>query len=214
MITFAEFMTEDSRNKTSPKSSYEIHYKVMKHFQKMGLTKLGSGVQSQAFSHPSESGHHIWLVTKTDSSRDPKMAYLKSISDSAANPHFPRIEKTTTFHGNDNKQIHVSKVEKLHHLDTLEPKELHQLYHHSFGEEYQHSRRALSPESFSDILDSSAIGGVVFHQPNPELKSAIDHVVHVQDNNPGMIDIHANNIMARKTPHGHQLVMTDPLYHP
>lgn len=192
---------------------------------------LGVGAQSMAYGEPDESGHHIALMTKSDAVEVPeehnaKAQWLNYAAEHAhENPHLPRLasKKALSSRG---AEYHTYEMERLHPIDSLSREERNQMWHHAFGKEMN---GLSSPDSmdFANTLRRRAydpnyreIGGP---ELNPHLKAATNKIRNIvgmlndKKNKPKnvshhIIDLHGGNVMARKTPYGHQLVITDPVH--
>lgn len=189
---------------------------------------LGGGADAKAFQTPTGEGHEISLRSDgsfPDPSKNAKLTYLSYAAKHAhENPHLPRVSEVRQFAYNENgrKYAHTEHtMERLHHVHSLEPEELRQMWKHSFGREFTTGGDTPDVYEFTKNLMhhlGTHYSGREYdkYKPNEHLGKVLQTVKDIHNRNAGRgkivgIDIHANNFMARKTPYGHQLVITDPL---
>lgn len=179
-------------------------------------------------------GHDILLKTKSEfaPNKSGKSMYLAySARHAHENPHLPQVTGTkhyrTKIYGPVSHTISHHIMEPLHSLGNLTAQDRKQLWHHSFGEEYTGKDEwddAPEPADFVSVLDDHVHNERGLRastaRPNKNLAKVLDVANSIQKrlNNKTptykgytSIDLHSGNIMARKTPYGHQLVITDPL---
>lgn len=122
------------------------------------------------------------------------------------NPHFPRIYEVDTVN-NSNKEASRYKIEKLIPIHGLNTTQTASLLLTSIGE----SNINIDYE-LGGILKECIEKGTVQDRFTKTLKDAILmlHKFTVQNNM--KVDLPTSNMMARITPHGVQLVFTDPFY--
>lgn len=190
--------------------------------------RLGAGVQSIAFDKEDRNDHDILLRThfKNLASHDTKSMYLDyAMKHAHENPHLPRIKAEKTFvtdAKNPNKnptRITHHVMERLHPIHSLSDEERKSMWHHAFGEE------PLDNAHIDAIHFTSAIVAHLnsnVHPSNPKPNEHIMKILHQANhvvnkakrkdpNGFHFIDLNSGNVMARKTPYGHQLVITDPV---
>lgn len=199
-------------------------------------TLIGKGVQAKVYSTADHSGHdvRVWttynqrgipnkhtnrLRVPTSPEHDSKAAYLRmSQKESQSNPHFPRVRFTRTKDAQSLTPTITAQVERLHPLKSFSADERRAMWHHAFGEE---SKGVPRPSHFADQIwlgknDLSKFKG------SDHMKAALTKIhrlknrlnKHEKENystTQTKWDIHTGNIMGRRTPHGPQLVLTDPV---
>lgn len=129
------------------------------------------------------------------------------------NIHFPRIYSIKSIEDRTGKKLHKWKIEKLHPLRSLNAKELKYLATRTFNQSV-----AENVDSWWDftIHFSSAIRGHYFNDiKDQELAQALELIADMYEKfskeYPRMrLDLHEENMMARRTNLGVQLVITDP----
>lgn len=183
--------------------------------------EIGSGGEATAFEKPKGEGHDIALMTKTfrDSLKlDGKAMFMRMAARHAPeNPHLPRVTEIHSYENKHQGKIPhtVYKVERLHNIDDLSHDERRAMWRHAFQYEPDHD---VDSDEFARAIDRHLRNSkYAKHFPtNPHLTDAINKIQRVKERAEKhdvypAVDMHSGNIMARRTPHGPQLVITDPL---
>ena len=184
-------------------------------YSRLGSGALGTAIQRKKLSDVNDS--EIIKVSRTaqdNPDKDPYIAYIKAGAALAnGNPHIPRVHEIHSIK-TKNGHVHIIKMEKLHPVSSLNVKEHEAMHDHSFNEPYDMNvGKSKQSQSILNIYGNNRQ-----KIATPEMAEAID-LVHstankmkrVSPNDHVDVDIHQGNIMARKTPYGPQMVITDPL---
>lgn len=169
---------------------------------------MGSGYYARV--HASKRDPHMVIKT-TDKDTDPYDSYVSELLDSEkwkSNPHFPRIYAQ----GTQNKKYVMEKLVSWQELDRTE---LIDYFMNNFNEDDFGSDR----EFTSHIAKSRLVDVMAIIMDSDNFKERINNetlleavlwvrrlakFLHVN------FDLHKNNFMWRRGPHGIQLVITDP----
>lgn len=137
------------------------------------------------------------------------------------NPHIPRIYNVSKEEEGPGKFVYDYQMEKLTSLSDgkVKPYEIKALWRqHLSKETYPEDAHDMSAEEMMDYLggilqdalygDEESLSNIT----SESLRDAIRHLRnYYQENNyEPHPDIHSENVMLRRTPHGLQLVITDP----
>lgn len=155
--------------------------------------------------------HSVTKVAKSYDSNphnDPYVNYVSQVNhydnESHENPHFPRVHSIQSISGHDGT-VHIVKMERLHPIKDLSPEERDAMWHHAMGEQDKAKKHTASGKKLASLAE----------RPPEEAehlaatRSVVDNFLggmHTKD------DYHSGNVMARRTPTGPQLVVTDPLF--
>lgn len=144
--------------------------------------------------------------------KDSYFAYIKKIVNDelmSKNPFFPRIYSVDTTVDKEKKLHYKIEMEQLYHLKELSQVELNALYNNIIGLD---TKKEITP-----ILLAKTVSGLVDNPTrapktaNKKFINAAKIIKEISLSIPAYIDLHANNMMVRRTPFGYQLVLTDPL---
>lgn len=186
-----------------------LHDQIVKH-QKAGFQKIGTTAAfSRAYSHPDDDSSitKIGFSASREPSEDPYVRFIKTAQEKSAshgNPHLPRAESIHSIVGSDGT-IHITKMEKLHHIDKLTGEEVEAAQQHlSQGTSYFNN-----PSRFFNPSDS--IPHSSKHPKLDQVRGLIKKTHGDIEHRDPYYDIHSKNYMVRRTPTGPQLVVTDPI---
>jgi len=189
---------------------------------KSGYDTLGSGTFATVIKKKGDD-NHVYKISKTyqkNPDHDPSYAYLKSsMKNHESNSLFPKVHALHVIPHKDGN-IHVSKMEKLHSVDDLHPSERLKIFHHTFGHEVK-GANDISGDAIALHLRKHRLNHEENKTHDPKLpQHTRNHIEHINSLLSGIekssksdprADMHGGNIMARKTPEGHQLVLNDPV---
>lgn len=157
---------------------------------------------------------------------------LKNLGQLNSNIHFPRVYGVKTDVDKDDKEHQTFNVEKLVPYDRLNKGQLLSVLRTFYTEEQMKKAVKKAKKNFEidskygselelsayivtqmvDDIEPMIIGAMPVEAVSEELESAIHTLQKIYDNyHPQIhVDFHEDNVMFRVTPHGAQLVFTDP----
>lgn len=171
------------------------------------ITKMNQGLYGDVYHHKNKP-HEVIKVGGNPN--DSYSKYIEAVSElSSSNPYLPRVYK----HKKYGKELYTMEIEKLMPLKDLNIKEIQSILirldpkYDTKRFEYQYGEddivRAVN-RYFWNPEDSKNM--------DPLFKQAADIITRIEmEHRVAFRDIHKENMMARRTPHGVQLVITDPL---
>lgn len=162
--------------------------------------------------HPSidsSNGYYNWL------------AKSKAFNE---NPFFPRIYEKVTISDKSGRKLIKYEIEKLSSIEILDIAAVRGMTNNLFDQTTitRILRFAAARKWWSDIDDEeraliillNCLEDVFFGNPssNENLNDAMKTIRELSEQNPVTgSDLHRGNVMVRLTPHGPQLVLTDPI---
>ena len=194
--------------------------------------EVGKGYFSRVT--PDKNDPHMVKKKSTmavDSERDGYRIYINAIASAKAaegNPYFPRVYSAKTLQDPDGNALSNYTMEKLvdwRSQDVSLEEILPAIIAHIGEEKVERSKELMSDFSEADFkdklmwfvankFDACADVGVCNALP-PLAKEAQDFISHIVGRNRRELvkglDIKNENLMFRRTPHGMQLVITDPI---
>lgn len=206
-----------------PSTTHELFNKITtKLSNSSNHVHLGGGVQTETYAHKDKP--EVIKVTKSPyaehAHEDTAVQFHKVANDHAAgNPHLPRTYHITSVKTQDGF-VHVSHMEKLHDLLDIKGEERHGMLKHAFGSkkanEIMNIKKHQQPvlDYMTSHIQKSYTNR---HAGRSHFNKALRLVGKVQKSSlktphqAGETDFNTGNFMGRKTPHGTQLVITDPL---
>jgi hypothetical protein len=185
--------------------------------------ELGKGRYSAVSSHDDFSVDKTYKKKKENIENDPYYIYIKTIADNnlaQKNPYFPRVYSVESGKIDDKTSRPKFNIERLTPINHLSDEVLYALgkrvlankehYDHNF----QFNLKSDDPaKTFSSAMNRALHQGEYSEIKDPELIEALKIIVQIRKQYPQCKpDIHSGNIMVRPTPHGPQIVITDPLH--
>ncbi len=202
----------------APVMSHHLVLDVRSDLEGKGYKRIGSGIFATVYAHPDHDDH----VIKVHHQMSRNDGYLNFIHSpevrSQNNPHFPRIHSIDSYHhakGGRTTGVHIIRMEKLYGTDDLNTSE-HQnvlsLIGHKkgFGSYETHENLARDADTITYWRKNRDEEGSR-QTKSPLWLSALRKVGKLVKQGKGAPDLHGGNIMYRRTPYGHQPVITDPL---
>lgn len=135
------------------------------------------------------------------------------------NPYFPRIYNFKEIRDKEGKPLYKYQIEKLQNITNLEKPELEFIIDKLFGNGF--FEKHLSGETKRSIIYELAnavetaiendVGNKIKDDDFKKAAKLIRMFAKSKKCPNCRIDLHQNNIMARRTPYGVQLVITDPV---
>jgi hypothetical protein len=192
---------------------------VLKNIKKnKSLKILGSGIEAVVYSEKDNPNVIKALGTYVDSIKDiPYIQYiLLSFKYSKENPYFPKVYDIKKYKMKDDgisvPYIFSFKIEPLIHIQKLNIKDQHSLWEKMFNDSIPEGEHTIEYHISNRVRILAEHGGTAKYVKDKNLSKATQ-LIHkiVQKDDSVYVDIHYNNIMARRTPYGPQLVITDPL---
>jgi hypothetical protein len=187
-------------------------------------TKIGSGRYSTVSKADDFSVNKKYKRKKKNIDTDPYYIYVKTISDNKLaekNPYFPRIYSVKSNRVDDENNRPDFNMEILTPISDISSDIIYNIGKHIMANAVTYDlnfqfylsnhknvigvitttmNRALHSKNLDEIKDSM-------------LKNALKVIMNIRDKYPQCRpDIHPDNIMVRLTPHGPQIVLTDPLH--
>lgn len=180
--------------------------------------------------------HMVNKFQKRPTNNDPFWTYVQFIQnsdDALDNPYLPKIYSKVSATDKNDDTSNMVKMEKLYPLRNLSSAQALHLYHRAFGQDYADtyygkqtvSRYKTETDEMIDELAGGAmsyllyaIGEVINGEEKPQifddndLKKALIIIERIRRKFRYRADIHDDNLMIRLSPHGPQLVITDPLW--
>lgn len=157
----------------------------------------------------SSSGYYNWLVT------------TKAFNE---NPYFPRIYQKTTVSDKSGKRLIKYEIEKLASIESLDITTIRGITERLFDQKFvvRILKSLAGMSSWADTEDDerallillNCLEDVFFGNPSNDesLNAAMAKVKELSKQNyVSGSDLHRGNVMVRLTPHGPQLVLTDPI---
>lgn len=215
MKTLKKFMAGQP-NMTAAFNQYSGHI-----LSKSGIGKVGTGTFSTVIATKSDPENVVKISRSYNKvpEADPFRRFAE-YSMHSANPHLPRVHKIQSVPV-DGGNIHIVKMEKLHSIDKLQPHERLNMFKHAFGTEVR-GAKDISADGIAMNLRLH-MDSVENDKPLPatipqHLKDAL-HTIHksnldvAKNHSYSMpkIDIHGDNIMARKSGDEYHMVINDPV---
>lgn len=130
-------------------------------------------------------------------------------NDLMDNIHFPKVYEDSKVTDKTGTERHKYTMERLVELSALSDEEIE-----SIGTTHFH-RMVYSPESIAEKIDEACqnnYGRKTFIKLE-SLRDACEIVQEIAEASRFRLDLHEGNVMARRTPYGLQLVISDPLGH-
>lgn len=180
--------------------------------------EIGSGSFSSVTLHPDAHQVSKNSTRKTALEDDAYFQYIHRVVDDRlyeGNPYFPRIYHIEVYGGKNEDVYYKVDMEKLTEIYSLSEPELQGMYDHMF-EPYENNdsppdMRTQIIVQLRDLLSGRTIYSK--EAKDPLLSKALDVLKEIHDSNKLFAwDIYPTNVMARRTPVGCQLVLTDLLY--
>lgn len=177
--------------------------------------KLGTGYFGTVYSDPGDVTFAIKFsnLDEKDWKMDGYYAFLKLIDraeDQKHNPYLPQIDSVERVQSVRGPYLKV-RMEKLNSIETLGAEELELVFKKIFPKKEWPDEDFGYNIDWVDQLDVSM--GHLFsgssRSRDPALQTAVEMVRSLSHKY--MVDMHQYNFMFRRTPHGAQLVITDPL---
>lgn len=122
------------------------------------------------------------------------------------NIHFPKVYKAQKITDANQTHRHHFTMEKLTPLESLEPEEIASVEEHHMTPGYN-DELSIAERIYDACRSARARDTYIKMESLKEACEALDEMDDVSD---FRIDIHDDNIMVRRTPHGLQLVISDP----
>ncbi len=201
------FDTKDKSRSTPDLSQHDRPFYSTKQNQ-LGYGKYSYVTQKKADPH---------LVTKVQNkaasnlANDGYFSYIKYIVDNKIaqrNPYAPRVYKINKFKDTAGNEKYTIDMEKLVDIEDISGEELAVVYKMITGLESNADDVNALRNKMTFFLGKHLSGDT--NNPNlDEVLKIIDYLL--RENDDFILDIHDGNIMFRRTPHGVQLVITDPL---
>ena len=142
---------------------------------------------------------------------DAYFTYIKYIVDNKIaqeNPYAPRVYKIDKFTDPENGAMKFNiKMEQLVKLSKLEPEQLVTIYEKITGREVQEDY--VNSYVIADFVDGILTGHHL--STDEQLNDLMKTIWKIKKQYRFSNDLHHGNMMARITPYGPQLVITDPL---
>lgn len=135
------------------------------------------------------------------------------------NPYFPRFYRKTSIQGEKDTSHHSVEMERLESIEKAPNEDLIPMIRKALNKKGREYVKAKAEEvggkgalifAFSTVINSAVYDGNLSLIGDDELAKALKILNLYAKNSSVKIDIHEENIMARRTPVGLQLVITDP----
>jgi len=133
------------------------------------------------------------------------------------NPYFPRVYKKTSMRGKEDTGHHSVEMERLESIEKATKDDLLPITRKAFNKKGREKitsdvkEKKISPiTAISRVLDNAVNSGNLSLIKDDELAKALKILNLYAKNSSVGVDIHEENIMARRTPVGIQLVISDP----
>lgn len=205
------------------RDDYLKHKIAAQHTKKSGspYEKIGDGMYSDVYKHK-EKPEVIKIGNSLSSdNKDAYLNYLDVVMKSdrmASNPYLPRVYKVKRYNQDLGHTDYVVKMEPLSPLLALEIEDLIAIWRKAFGQDS-------SPPTIGDPFElvhdlANMLSSYIYYRKpvdgmvkivDKQLLQAIAIISNLRKRGGGVLDLHAENIMARRTSIGPQLVITDPL---
>lgn len=194
---------------------HDLHrYKSNGRVERHGYKQIGHGVEAVVVNDKEGPGVIKVLGNNQEIRRNAYMQYiLMSRRYANENPYLPRVESIQKFSDPNMEawiphNYFVIKLEKLTPLYDITGEESTFIYNTVFGKQ----KDSISPVElatalywgFENVKGEAAI-------VDKRLLAVKNLIYKISDATDANIDIHHNNIMARRTAYGTQLVVIDPL---
>jgi hypothetical protein len=190
--------------------------------------KIGSGHFSVA--RPDRDPHMIKKYNHNFEDHDPFNDYVEYIVEHklTGNPYFPRVYNIKTVSDPNGQQSHKYTIEKLISAKELEPEEVSTLIERTFTDmvakdiietssepdniRFYHNSETYSLHStWVQNIHSAIEYGDTSNITDENLSEAVKVIHDMIKNLKFANDLHANNVMYRRTKYGVQPVISDPL---
>lgn len=184
--------------------------------------------------------HDVLAHKKFEEPRDPYSVYIGKIAHnklSEKNPYFPRVYKITRIFDKNGKIKYKYNLEKLFHIEEISNEELIEYGNRIFNKfnailntkkdpttqalnffKKNSSKYELQDEinelkikimyAYSDIMSDPNYSEII---KDKNLLKALNFIYDLAEMKDYVIDLHGKNFMFRRSAHGIQLVLTDPL---
>lgn len=188
-----------------------------------GRKELGMGGYASVKPHPTDDflvkKHHTGPDAAAD---DGYNAYIKYVIDNDLmdNPHFPRVYNITKIKDKAGKFIYTYDVEKLNDLNSMTREDYEAIINTHFNSNAMHFADFDSDSVWENAMRMAKVvrSGIQSDTPSyftGSFRDAVKKIIadryNIRRENGSAVglDVHAGNIMFRRTPHGPQLVLTD-----
>jgi len=136
------------------------------------------------------------------------------------NPYLPRIYNIHHVEDSEGEKIYTADIERLFELDTLTKKDIESIFYRMFGQEYEDKgadddfeMASMMEAVITALRNAVELNEYTFGKlqiSDEQLIKALRFIRNVAEEG-YWIDVRLPNIMVRRTPHGPQLVLTDPI---
>lgn len=209
---------------TTQKYRGEFHGRINRPPRDKGV--LGHGAFSVVRDDPKDAhmvkkSHYRPMGTKHPRFQNPETDGFDSFAeyliknDINDNIHLPRVYSAKKIEDKHGHTVSKYQIERLESLKNLPDDAILTIA----GTHFEFSERYLKNADRYEIIENMAsrLSNAVLYPYGSaglridSLKDAVRIIAQILDATDRHLDIHGNNIMARRTPHGLQLVITDPM---
>ena len=200
---------------------YDARPDDMRNPFKGGTRVLGTGAEAAVIKTSTSNGVFKVIGTYQQLGKSAHLQYLLATKKYAnANPYFPRILAANAIpriSGTDaNVHGYVVKTERLFEIDQASIDEQTTMLRKIYGTNFVSHIENIT--QFARYIKHGINGTLASQVIDPEFKQASKLIIAVANKMESdfsidcLIDLHAGNIMMRRTKFGAQLVLSDPLY--
>ena len=190
-----------------------------------GIDHLGTGAEAVVLQHHDQHGVEKIIGTFQELGQNAHLQFLLATKKYASsNPYLPRVLEASMMPriAGANAKVHgyVVRVERLYPLDRdyykAGTEEMEVILHKIFGPDF--NSHIENDCGFARYIKSGVNGALASQVIDPAFKQAAQLIIavakRVKSKYPidNLIDLHAGNLMLRRTKFGVQLVLSDPLY--
>jgi len=205
------------------------------HVDNPDIETLGSGAFATAYRHK-KNPYDITKGSKASKVPDGFKAFYDALSkneDAQSNPYFPRFRSMSKYHGQDDRQSYIARMEPLEQYVKLSHKERQMLVNKLFGEHgidiinhyfEDENRKARRPDATQEFFPGEKLAFAVQNSlendtwadelrwqiEDKKFLQAIEFLQDAAEKYEYDLDMHYNNLMVRRTSVGPQLVFNDP----
>jgi len=205
------------------------------HVDNPDIETLGSGAFATAYRHK-DNPYEITKGSKASKKPDGFKTFYDALSkneDAQSNPYFPRFRAMSKYHGENDRQSYIARMEPLEPYKNLSEKEREMLVNKIFNEhgtdvinhywEEEHRDRDhprgrgqyFAGEKFAwairAALENDTWGDELrWTIEDKKFEQAIEFLQEAAEKYEFDLDMHWNNLMVRRTSLGPQLVFNDP----
>lgn len=214
MLLFELIQVNQTKQNIDRHDHYALKQAYLADLRKNGMQNKGAFAKYDQLKDEPKMGEKNTHVPSAEDA-DAYYTYAKTIADNdlaSSNPYFPRVYGIDVVEDKEGNSTNKVKLEHLKPLTSLRKDELMQMLPRMFDKSVIATYN-IPPNLVYDgvgmLLRDCLYGKIEAKDEN--LQEAIEVIKKIMKKYSYNNDINKNNVMIRRTQHGYQLVITDPL---